>query len=146
VDSLILSVATKFLMPLILAFSVFVLLRGHNAPGGGFVGGLLAAVAFALYATAEGITAARRALRAEPAALALSGVGLALAAGLWGLVAEGSLFAGVWPFLSVEGAAKTGAAIGSALVFDAGVYLVVLGTVCAIVFALEQDQGDEGEG
>jgi multisubunit Na+/H+ antiporter MnhB subunit len=144
VDSLILSVATKFLMPLILAFSVFVLLRGHNAPGGGFVGGLLAAVAFALYATAEGIAEARRALRAEPAALAMSGVGLALAAGLWGLLAEGSLFAGVWPFLAVEGATKTGAPVGSALLFDSGVYLVVLGTVCAVVFALEQDQGDGG--
>mgnify|MGYP006310633979 CR=1 FL=1 len=144
VESLILSVATKFLTPLILAFSVFVLLRGHNAPGGGFVGGLLAAVAFSLYATSEGIAEARRALRVEPLALAASGVGLALAAGLWGLLARGSLFAGVWPFLTVEGAAKTGLAVGSALIFDTGVYLVVLGTVCAIVFALEQDQGDGG--
>ena len=143
--SLILSVATRFLMPLILAFSVFVLLRGHNLPGGGFVGGLLASVAFCLYATSEGVAAVRRALRVPPEVLAMAGVGVALAAGVWGLVARGSLFAGVWPFLTVEGAGKTGSVVGSALLFDAGVYLVVVGAVCAMVLALEDDL-DSGEG
>jgi multicomponent Na+:H+ antiporter subunit B len=142
VDSLILSVATRFLTPLILAFSVFVLLRGHNEPGGGFVGGLLAGVAFCLYATSEGTAAVRRALRVAPEAVAMAGVGLAIAAGLWGLAARGSLFAGVWPFLTVTGAEKSGSVVGSALLFDTGVYLVVVGTVCAMVFALEDDLSD----
>ena len=144
VDSLILSVATRFLTPLILAFSVFVLLRGHNQPGGGFVGGLLAAVAFCLYATSEGVPAVRRALRVPPEMIAMVGVGLALAAGLWGLAVHGSLFAGVWPFLVVDGATKTGSVLGSALLFDTGVYLVVVGAVSAMVFALEDDL-DDGE-
>ena len=144
VDSLILSVATRFLTPLILAFSVFVLLRGHNLPGGGFVGGLLAAVAFCLHATSEGVPAVRRALRVPPEIIAMVGVGCALAAGLWGLAAHGSLFAGVWPFLTVTGAEKAGSVIGSALLFDTGVYLVVVGAVCAMVFALEDDL-DRGE-
>ena len=139
VESLILSVATRVLTPLILAFSVFVLLRGHNAPGGGFVGGLLAGVAFCLYAISEGVDAVRRALRLAPESIAVGGVGLAIAAGLWGLWAAGSPFAGVWPFLTVEGADKQGSPVGSALLFDAGVYLVVVGAVCAMVFALEDD-------
>ena len=144
-DSLILSVATRFLTPLILAFSVFMLLRGHNAPGGGFVGGLLASVACCLYAAAEGVPSTRRALRVEPTALAMVGVGVALLAGMWGLVAEGSLLAGVWPFLTVAGATKTGYTVGSALLFDTGVYLAVVGSVGAIVFALEDDQPRDGE-
>ena len=52
--------AARLLMPLLLLFSVFLLLRGHNEPGGGFVGGLVAAAAFALYAVAFGVTARDR--------------------------------------------------------------------------------------
>lgn len=138
-NSLILTVATRFLTPLMLALSVFMLLRGHNDPGGGFIGGLLAATAFALYATAEGSAAARAALRVEPAALGMFGVALALAAGLWGLVTAGAFFAGVWPFIETtpEGA-KTGWPVGSILIFDTGVYLVVVGAVSAIFFTLAE--------
>ena len=143
-NSLILSTATRFLTPLILAFSVFVLLRGHNAPGGGFIGGLIAAIAFCLYAKAEGVPATRRALRAQPGAVALAGVGVALAAGLWGLVAEGAFLAGVWPFIETgPDGGKTGWPVGSVLLFDAGVYLVVVGAVAAIFFALEEESGSE---
>ena len=83
-NSLILSTATRLLMPLILALSVFVFFRGHNEPGGGFIGGLLAATAFALLEKAEGLAAARRALRFHPQSIAAFGLGCALASGLWG--------------------------------------------------------------
>ena len=132
-NSLILTAATRFLTPLILAFSVFLLLRGHNAPGGGFIGGLLAAIALCLYAKAEGVPAARAALRAGPEAVAMVGVGLALAAGLWGLLAGGGFLSGVWPLK------EAGVAVGSILLFDTGVYLVVVGAVGALFFALESD-------
>ena len=55
--SLILRTATRFLMPLLLMFALFLFLRGHNAPGGGFVGGLVVAAAFVLYAIASGTPA-----------------------------------------------------------------------------------------
>ena len=58
---LILPTAARFLLPLLLLFSAFLLLRGHNAPGGGFAAGLVAAAAFALYAIATDVRAARRA-------------------------------------------------------------------------------------
>ena len=53
-NSLVLSTVTRLLAPLLLVFSIFVLLRGHNEPGGGFIGGLLAAIAFILINKAEG--------------------------------------------------------------------------------------------
>jgi multicomponent Na+:H+ antiporter subunit B len=130
-NSLILSAATRFLTPLILAFSVFLLLRGHNAPGGGFIGGLLAAVALCLYAKSEGVDAARAALRAGPEAVAMAGVGLATLSGFWGLAAGGGFLSGVWPLKD------QGIPVGSILLFDTGVYLVVVGAVGALFFALE---------
>lgn len=149
-NSLILSTATRFFTPLILAFSVFALLRGHNLPGGGFIGGLLAATAFCLYVKSEGVAAAREALRVDPASLAAAGVGAALFAGLWGLAAKGAFLAGVWPFLETgPDGEKTGLPVGSIVLFDAGVYLVVVGAVAALFFAFEEagervDSGDPG--
>jgi len=78
VASLILSTATRLLLPLLLMFSIFLLLRGHNEPGGGFVGGLVAAAAFALHAIAYSVAATRRLLIIDPRALI--GTGLLIAA------------------------------------------------------------------
>ena len=64
-NTMILRETTRRLVPLILVVSVFLLLRGHEQPGGGFVGGLVASIAFSLYAfvfgpqAARGITSAR---------------------------------------------------------------------------------------
>ena len=69
-------------MPLLLLFSVFLLLRGHNEPGGGFVGGLVAAAAFALYAIAFGVKRARQALLVKPMTLLGAGLLIALFSGL----------------------------------------------------------------
>jgi multicomponent Na+:H+ antiporter subunit B len=139
-NSLILSTATRLLMPLILAVSVFVFFRGHNEPGGGFIGGLLAATAFALVEKAEGLAAARRALRFSPESIAAVGLGCALISGLWGGMEFDTFLKGVWPHLY-----EYGLPVGSIPLFDAGVYLVVLGTVCAILFALEEVVAAEAE-
>ena len=144
--SLILSTATRILMPLILALSIFVFLRGHNEPGGGFIGGLLAATAFALLEKAEGLARARAALRVQPQALAAFGLGCALVAGVWGGFAYGDFLKGVWPFLTVDAVGhKHGLPVGSIFLFDLGVYLVVLGTVCGILFALEEAVATEAD-
>ena len=80
--SLILKTATRLLVGLILTFSVYLLMRGHNAPGGGFAAALVAGTGFALFAIAEGPAVVRRALRIAPQKIAMSGLSLALASGL----------------------------------------------------------------
>jgi multicomponent Na+:H+ antiporter subunit B len=139
-NSIILTAATRLLTPLMVAFSLFVLLRGHNEPGGGFIGGLIATTAFALYAKALGVTATRAALRVAPESIAVSGLGFAVLAGLWGLIGGGDFLEGMWPLVTTtpEGG-KSGLPVGSVLLFDVGVYLVVVGSVLAILFALEED-------
>ena len=137
-NSLVLSTITRLLAPLLLVFSVFILLRGHNDPGGGFIGGLIAAIAFILITKAEGSRQARRSLRVRPLTIAGTGLMMAIAAGVWGLIAKGAFLKGIWPLITyTDTGDKAGLPIGSILLFDVGVYLVVIGGVCGIFLALE---------
>jgi multicomponent Na+:H+ antiporter subunit B len=62
----ILQAATKYLLPILLLFSFFLLLRGHYYPGGGFVGGLVAAIAFVLHSSANGTEETMKLIRHKP--------------------------------------------------------------------------------
>ena len=73
-DTLIFRTMAPYLTALMVLFSVFVLLRGHNQPGGGFIGGLIAASAFAILGIANGVSAVRRALWFDPIAIAAAGL------------------------------------------------------------------------
>lgn len=132
--SLILQTATRLLVPLMLLFSVFLLLRGHNAPGGGFVGGLVAAASVALYAIAEGVVAARQLLRLDPRSLIAVGLGVAAISGVLPLLGGKIFFTGLW--LVASGNQPV---LGTPLVFDVGVYLVVLGVTVTIIFSLAEE-------
>jgi multicomponent Na+:H+ antiporter subunit B len=136
--SVILDAGARFLVALLLVFSVYMLLRGHNEPGGGFIGGLIAAVGFVIQAIAGGTDLARRALRVEPSNIAMAGLGLALGAGLYAGFFGDPLFTGQWLFIGETEESK-GLPISSVLVFDIGVYLVVMGSILALVFALEEE-------
>ena len=137
-NSLILSAATRLLVALMLLFSVYMLLRGHNEPGGGFIGGLLAAIGFALYAIAHGTSAARLALRIDPRTIAMAGLGIATVAGLVPALVGDPPFTGQWWFIG-QGDTGKGLPASTVLVFDIGVYLVVVGSVLTLVLALEEE-------
>ena len=131
VASPIFRTATRLLMPLLLLFSVFLLLRGHNEPGGGFVGGLVAAAAFALYGIAFGVQRARQALLVRPLTLLGAGLLIALASGL------PAVFRGR-PFLTAWWASGP-VAVGTPALFDVGVFLVVAGVVLMMIFTLAEE-------
>lgn len=117
-----------------LLLSLLLLLRGHNEPGGGFVGGLLVATAFILHALAQNVTAARRAVPVSPKALIASGLAVALFSGLVGLAAGKPYLTGEWATFVLPLTGKV--TLGTPLLFDVGVYLVVAGVVLAIAFAM----------
>jgi multisubunit Na+/H+ antiporter MnhB subunit len=131
--SILLRTATRTLMPLLLLFALFLLLRGHNAPGGGFVGGLVVAAAFVLYAIAFDIPASRRALLVDPSILLGVGLLIALLSGLVAIFTEQPFMTAVWTSLGPE---SGGVLIGTPLLFDVGVFLAVIGVVLTIVFTL----------
>ncbi len=136
-NSVILIAATRLLVALLLVFSVFMLLRGHNEPGGGFIGGLIGATGFVVYAIACGTDAARKALRAPPEKVAMAGLGIALLAGMAALLFGDAFFTGQWLFLGATETDK-GLPLSTVLVFDIGVYLVVMGSILTLTFALEE--------
>jgi len=137
-QSLILTTTTRLLVALLLVFSVYALLRGHNLPGGGFIGGLIGATAFILYTIAASVEEAQRALRVDPANMAMLGIGVAGLAGLSAGLAGQPFFTGQWFFLfASEG--NEGIPISSVLFFDIGVYMAVFGGILTLVFALEQE-------
>lgn len=134
-SSLILLAATRILMPLLLLYSLFLLWRGHNAPGGGFVGGLVAASAFVLYSLTSGVPASRRALRLDPSTLLSVGLGVALLSGVGGVVLGRPFLSAVWGTVEI-GAVRL--PLGTPLLFDVGVFLAVMGVVLTIVFTLAE--------
>lgn len=135
--SIILQTATRLLTPLMLLYSLVLVARGHDHPGGGFVGGLTAASALVLRAFAEGVPSARRALRVDPRGLAGAGLCLALAAASLPLALGLPLMTGLWGDVPLPGRAAL--EVGTPLLFDLGVYLVVSGSVLAFTFALLED-------
>jgi multicomponent Na+:H+ antiporter subunit B len=138
--SLILRTATRFLMPLLLLFALFLLLRGHNAPGGGFVGGLVVASGFVLYLISAGVPAGRRALLVDPSWLLSGGLFIALGSGVPALFSGKPFMTALWTSVGV---APATVAVGTPLVFDAGVFLAVIGVVLTIVFALAETPAAE---
>lgn len=128
--SVILRTAARLLVPLILLFSVFLLLRGHNETGGGFIGGLVAGISFALYAIAYGTAASRQSLRATPPRLMAVGLGIAVLSGVFPLFIGGALLEGLW--------VKWPLKVGTPVLFDVGVYLLVIGLSLVIVYELEE--------
>ena len=136
--SIILRTATRYMFPPLLVFSIYLLLRGHHYPGGGFVGGLIAGSAFALYALAFDVASARRLLRFDPRDITATGLAVALISGIPPLFSENAFLTGTWwkvPLLS--GGTWD---LGTPVVFDLGVYLVVLGVLLSLVFLLGEEE------
>jgi multicomponent Na+:H+ antiporter subunit B len=135
-QSLILRTAGHFLLPLLLLFSLFLLFRGHNEPGGGFIAGLVAAAAVVLYLFSMDIASARRVLRVDPRSLLGGGMALAVLSGVPGIFRGQPFFTAQWWELAVPGGAKI--KLSSVLLFDIGVYLVVIGAVLTIMLTLAE--------
>lgn len=137
-NSLIFKTVSRFLVGLMLLFSIFLLLRGHNEPGGGFIGGLVAAAGIVVYGLADGPAAVRDILRVDPRAIAMAGVLIALLAGVIAALAGAPFLTGLWTFIGATPDDK-GFALGTPLLFDIGVYAVVVGGVLGMVVALEEE-------
>lgn len=124
------------LAPLLALFSVFLLLRGHNQPGGGFVAGLVASAALAFHALAFDAQRARELLRVEPRALVAAGLGVAALTALAPLAVGEPILTSA--FVEVPIPVVGPLDLGTPLVFDVGVLATVVGTTTGIVFSLEE--------
>ena len=130
-NSIILKTATRLVSALVLVLAIYLLWRGHHAPGGGFIAALVAATGFALVTLSEGPQVVRTGLRIRPPHMIGAGFGLALGAGIPGMLAQQPFLSGIWwpPDKAI---------IGTPLLFDMGVFLVVLGAILTVLLALEE--------
>lgn len=108
---------------------LFILLRGHNHPGGGFIAGVMAIVVFILVSLSK-TTFGGTGLKSipNPKHLTIPGLCVAILAGFIGLFLQGSLFSSVY-FGSVFGISFT-----SEFIFDIGIFMLVLGAVGRIFY------------
>ena len=136
--SIIFRTATRYMFPPLLVFSVYLLLRGHHYPGGGFVGGLFAGSAFALYALAFEVASARKLLRLDPRDITTAGLAVALISGIPALFSGKAFLTGMWWKVHLPSGEILD--IGSPLIFDIGVYLVVLGVLLTLIFSLAEEE------
>ncbi|MBN9498692.1 MAG: Na(+)/H(+) antiporter subunit B [Alphaproteobacteria bacterium] len=135
--SLILRVSAPMLLWLPLAASLYVLLRGHNEPGGGFIGGLLAGVGLIFHAIAFGAAPTRKLLRLAPTSYCAIGVLLAAASGIPALLgAAGPYLTHLWWFPDIGIVLP----LGTTILFDAGVYITVVGTVATLFLSLMEEE------
>lgn len=134
-DMIILRTATNYLIPLLLMFSIFVLLRGHYLSGGGFVGGLIASIAFVLHSFAHTTKETLSLFRFSPKTLIPIGLSLSLISGLLPIFTGKAFMTGLW---LKEPIAVIGS-VGTALFFDIGVYLVVIGVSLTILFTIKEN-------
>ena len=133
-NSIILRKASDYLLPILLLFSLFVLLRGHYLPGGGFVGGLIASVAFVLHAFANGLRTTQKLLIYHPGILIPVGLSISLISGFVSMFLGKPFMKGVWmakPFPVIGN-------VGTPLIFDVGVYFVVIGVTLTILFTISE--------
>jgi multicomponent Na+:H+ antiporter subunit B len=137
VTSLILRTTARFLLPLLLLFSVFLLVRGHHEPGGGFSGGLVAAIAFVLYRLSFGVEEVKRVFPVDARSLLGTGLLVAAGSGSLALLTGRPLMSALWGQVFVPGVGDLD--LGTPLLFDVGVYLTVVGVTLSIVLPLAEE-------
>lgn len=125
--SVIFQVGMKILLPLLLLGSALIFWRGHQLPGGGFIGGLVAGAALAAYAFCHGVQATMRLIRFHPLSFVVSGLFFALLSGVTSFFLGKQPFTGLWVSVPIVGA------LGTPILFDLGVYLLVLGFVLVFI-------------
>lgn len=148
-STIILRVASRVLVPLSLIFGLYIYFKGHQTPGGGFVGGLVVAVALVIHRMSYGGDSLHRLLPLKERTLIAIGLACALGTGAAALI-TGTPLPALPFFTSNHGylpmsSAPDGYAFewATVMVFDLGVMFVVSGVVVGMVDALSKELEDE---
>lgn len=131
--SVIFSAMARVFFWVMLFFSILILFRGHDQPGGGFVGGLVGAMAIGILALAESVEVARHRLIVHPMVLIGTGMFFAIISGIPGFFAGTGFLSHQW--LIFENSFK----LGTTMLFDLGVYFVVMGGMLSLIFRFYED-------
>lgn len=139
-SSLILRTANGIIFPLTLLFALYMALKGHNAPGGGFIGGLIAAVALMLYRMSHGREAMARLMPIHPRVVVAAGLAIATLTGFVPLLFGEPMLRSIAPYINLG--IGDPVHLPSALWFDLGVLLVVVGVSVGMIVRLGEEVDD----
>ena len=134
----LLATGTRTMVPSLILFSVYVLIVGHDTPGGGFAGGLIAATALLLVYLAFGSRGVKRMLPIAPESLIGAGLAGALLAGLIGLFFQGTFL--TYTYVARDVLLLGEVKLSSLLLFVIGVYVLVVGLVAVGILRLGADR------
>ena len=137
-----LTTVTRPMMALILVIAFYIFMRGHNLPGGGFIAGLVASVALIIQFVASGKTWTNERLTVDFTRMGALGVIIAVCTGLAAFLFEAPFLKGGSAHLYVPGIGELH--LASAMSFDLGVFMVVVGALLIIIKRLNEYHGDEG--
>lgn len=140
-STVILRLASKLLVPLSLVFAMFIYFKGHQTPGGGFVAGLVAAVALLVHRMSEGGDSLHRMLSIPERLFIAVGLVLAMATGVVPIMMDLPFLTSAHGYLHLP--TSTGQTFdfewASVMVFDFGVFLVVMGVVVGMINGLSKE-------
>lgn len=139
----ILRTANAIIFPLTLLFALYMALKGHNYPGGGFIGGLIAAVALVLYRMSHGTDAMMRLMPVHPRVVIAVGLGIAALTGIIPLFFGEPMLRTIAPYVNFGVGEPVH--LPSALFFDVGVLLTVVGVSVGMIVRLGEELPPEEE-
>ena len=138
----LLRTSASIVAPLQFALALYFLLRGHNEPGGGFIGGLVAASSVLLYGLGFGFREVESRVPISWFNLVLIGLAVAISSGLLSVFLGLPFLTGVWgPELYVPLAGKL--KLGTVLLFDIGVFVLVMGFGIGLAFSFTEEEVQE---
>ena len=143
-SSIILRTANGIVFPLTLLFALYMALKGHNYPGGGFIGGLIAAVGLVLFRMSHGREAMARMMPVHPRVIIAAGLGIATLTGLIPLFFNKPMLRSIAPYIDLGVGEPVH--LPSALFFDIGVLLVVIGVSVGMIVRLGEEIPTQEEG
>lgn len=132
-NSIILQIASRYVRWLLLLFALIALFRGHNHPGGGFIGGLLAGMSIVFNSFAYSAEQVRAQLKIPPSGLIAAGLLVVLLSMVPGIMEQEVLMQGLW--LTIRWPFSVTIKLGTPLLFDMGIFLTVTGV--SLIFLLD---------
>ncbi|WP_261133750.1 Na(+)/H(+) antiporter subunit B [Bacillus sp. Marseille-Q3570] len=138
-NDIILKTTSAIIVFVILAFSVNLFFAGHNAPGGGFIGGLMAAGAFILLYITFGLKTMQKVLRVNFRYFIAAGLLIAFATGVGSFIFGQPFLSHTFGHFHLPLLGDT--ELATAVMFDLGVYLTVIGVTMTIILTIAEDRG-----
>ncbi len=130
----------RVMTPVLLLLALFLLLRGHNLPGGGFIAGLMAAAAFELQILGRGVDDVQQSIGRFLQPMIGMGLLVAVTSAVAGIFVRGTFFANIWGDILPGGLEYI---LGSPVTFDIGVFFVVVSVTTSYLLGLNQAASGE---